>query len=82
MDVGLKLVMATLVSAQLLAAAWLPRPSLLSRRDNAMLATPDGWLMSAPDDSAPEFDDFERECFGDDDGCDAWFYGEECVLYP
>ena len=22
-----------------------------------------------------EFDDFERECFGDQDGCDVWFYG-------
>ena len=20
----------------------------------------------------PEFDDFERECFGDEDGCDLW----------
>ena len=23
------------------------------------------------------FDDFERECFGDEDGCDAWYYGED-----
>ena len=33
---------------------------------------------SAADGPNPRpFDDFERECFGDDDGCDAWFYGED-----
>lgn len=31
----------------------------------------------ATDDAEEEFNDYERECFGDEDGCDAWFYGED-----
>jgi len=30
------------------------------------------WDASAGDGA---FQDFERECFGDEDGCDYWFYG-------
>mmetsp|Transcript_30575 Transcript_30575/g.71103 ORF Transcript_30575/g.71103 Transcript_30575/m.71103 type:complete len:127 (-) Transcript_30575:258-638(-) len=39
-------------------------------------------LVTAAPSPEPEkedggvFEDFERECFGDEDGCDAWFYGE------
>ena len=28
-------------------------------------------------DDAGDFNCFERECFGDEDGCDAWYYGED-----
>uniref|UniRef100_A0A7S0L962 Uncharacterized protein n=1 Tax=Coccolithus braarudii TaxID=221442 RepID=A0A7S0L962_9EUKA len=28
--------------------------------------------------AAPEFDSYERECFGNaEEGCDAWYYGED-----
>ena len=27
-------------------------------------------------DAEGEFECFERECFGDEDGCDLWYYGE------
>ena len=27
-------------------------------------------------DAEDEFECFERECFGDEDGCDLWYYGE------
>ena len=32
-----------------------------------------------PDTPPPnaDFDCCERECFGDEDGCDAWYYGED-----
>ena len=34
-------------------------------------------LTEVPTEAEDEFDDFERECFGDEEGCDAWFYGED-----
>jgi len=39
--------------------------------------SPESWYDSGLRLAAPEleFDDFERECFGDQDGCDMWFYG-------
>lgn len=35
------------------------------------------FMADVPDQDPQPFDDFERECFGDEDGCDAWFYGED-----
>jgi len=35
----------------------------------------DGVMWDAGVKSDGTFQDFERECFGDDDACDYWFYG-------
>ena len=64
---ALPLVVAALLSPSPLHAG----PARVVRR--ATIAHAAG----AADGNEDTFQDFERECFGDEDGCDAWFYGED-----
>ena len=56
----------------LAAAALVPARLFAPPRSTVVVAS-----AAADGPGARPFDDFERECFGDEDGCDAWFYGED-----
>ena len=74
--------LALLAPAGWVPATQLPVAAVVVRSDARRVLTA---VRAADAPAAPEFNDFERECFGDEDGCDAWFYGEcpdgeECEL--
>jgi len=60
----------------LLAGLRLPQPTGIQRAAILLATTPPP-LDPCCAGGAVLFEDFERECFGDEDGCDAWYYGED-----
>ena len=56
-------------------SGWLPTPPGVALRRPVIRRATLPRLAEEPEDH--EFEDFERECFGDEDGCDAWYYGED-----
>jgi len=51
------------------------RPTNTLEKATATEEHTDGHLWDAGSAADGSFQDFERECFGDEDGCDFWFYG-------